>query len=156
MDKRVYVLLKEWGTSAKAGAELQWYEGGQFYRIVNDWMKTFPKEIVENNPSWFAEKKEQPVQDTFQWTDELAIEFLNFRMKYAGGFPHKQALEYFKQSKSTPKEDKVQVQFYDTPTFAESLGNKEVRRYCIYTSQPIPLEKYPSIKKAIEEILNQK
>jgi hypothetical protein len=103
--------------------------------------------------------KEQPVQDTFQWDD---TNWEGIAIRLSGTKDHKEAARYLmnqmniilnsKQSKSTPKEDKVEV-----TQFAPYTNNRpDSAFYSVGVSKEIPPEKYPSIKKAIENILNGK
>jgi hypothetical protein len=102
------------------------------------------------------DQKEQPLQDTFQWTDELVKEFVEGAIKVQNSMPHDVSLDkgirHFKQSKSTPKEDKkVEVKDFSRV----DMITKNMYRFELDTIPHIPPEKYPSIKKAIEDILNQ-
>jgi hypothetical protein len=112
------------------------------------------KWLYKNNP-----KKEQPVQDTFQWDD---TNWEGIAIRLSGTKDHKEAAIYLmnqmniivrgKQSKSTPKEDKVEVgEFHATRD-----ANRPGKWYSFLSSEEILNEKYPSIKKAIEEVLNKK
>lgn len=81
----------------------------------------------------------------FVWTDELALEFLNFRIKYAAGFPHETVLKHFKQSKEQVEEKRIEVR--DLKIVGGNV-------YGIILSKEIPPEKYEAVKQAIERELN--
>ncbi len=74
-------------------------------------------------------------ESKFEWDDSLAIEFLNYRMRYAGGFPHKTALEEFKRSKEV-KPDYEIISFKGNKDFYgndyeiwQKVGNNKYRYY---------------------------
>lgn len=107
---KVYVLQSDL-QKAKAGEKFYYNEGSFTYsNKYNPNYLTLPEEVVENW-SIFKLQTEQPVDtDTFQWTDELIINFiesLNEKQKEAFKVYPKSFLNTFKQS--TPKEEAIKV-----------------------------------------------
>ena len=113
------------------------------------------KLIVENNPEWFKLKKEeQPKEkDTFVWSDELVKEFVisfNKIDKLITGIdPIGKTISEWKQSKSTPKEDKIKVEglFLSGPPHKDTV-------YVLHLNKLLNEKDLPEIKKAIEGVLN--
>ena len=113
MSNKTYVLQKD-TPNAKAGDEFYYtpneYRGEGY---INKAGMFWHKLIVENNPEWFKLKKEeQPKEkDTFVWSDELVKEFVISFKKIdkliTGVDPIGKTIIEWKQSKSTPKEDKT-------------------------------------------------
>ena len=86
--------------------------------------------------------------DKFVWTDELALEFLNFRIKYAAGFPHETVLKHFKQSKEQVEEKRIEVKKF----CLQSSSDKE-SWYEFLIKGYITEDKYEAVKQAIENVL---
>lgn len=84
----------------------------------------------------------------FVWTDELALEFLNFRIKYAAGFPHETVLKHFKQSKEQVEEKRIEVKKF----CLQSSSDKE-SWYEFLIKGYITEDKYEAVKQAIENVL---
>lgn len=94
-------------------------------------------------------KPQSPVDtDAFVWTDELVHEYLREMVIGKLGFESNH-MDKFKQSKTTPKEDTVNVSriYY--------VGEQDGKlHYHLHVNKQIPEEKYEAIKKAIDFVLN--
>lgn len=124
------------------------YTGAMCAKVTTESIKWFTiapiKDLIK-----FHESKPQ---DTFTWTDELVKEFvrINFNRQDHNYLPH--AIKEFKQSKTTqPKEEKIKVNIGTL----DSGGQRGIpHQYPLVMSDPIPVEKIPLIKEAIERVLN--
>jgi hypothetical protein len=100
---------------------------------------------------------EQPKdKDVFQWNDELVKEFVISFNKIdkliTGVDPIGKTISEWKQSKSTPKEDKIQIQLLNEAYNSE--GYKVELGYTLLSNNQIPPEKYEAVRKSIEQNLN--
>lgn len=112
---RRFELLKDWGTSVKAGRILEWYEDGKFYRVVNDWMKTFPQDIVECDSKYFREIKDTEQSSVFN--EKLINERLAELVAMERGFNIAMSGKY----KTFLEYQKSQSESWQTPTEQSSM-----------------------------------
>ena len=116
-------------------------------KIHVEWDKYF----VENDDGTWFKLKEQNKE--WEWTDELVAECHDYINKDTVGiltpFGVMKNIEYFKQSKSTLKKDKIEV--------TNLVGLKSSNCVEVYFNKNVDSfkEKYPIIKKAIENELNK-
>lgn len=152
---KVYVLQKNL-PDAKAGDE--YILRGDRYRPLTAEQSNSPvietnsyfRWQVEGNDEWFKLKEQNK---EWEWTDELVAECHDYINKDTVGiltpFGVMKNIEYFKQSKSTLKKDKIEV--------TNLVGLKSSNCVEVYFNKNVDSfkEKYPIIKKAIENELNK-
>jgi len=93
------------------------------------------------------------MKNEFQWTDELVKEFMLTYNKVdkliTGVDPIIETMQEWKVSHQ-PKEPEI---IY-VKVFNEALNDKDQIGYWCSVTRPIPPEKFPAIKQAIEQVLN--
>jgi hypothetical protein len=154
--KAIWEAIKGWDLQRQKGVGYGGVSGSDVMHIL---------EALRKGGLWFYNPPKEK-QDTFQWTDSDWVGIINNVKQFGNDIgSRKDAAEYLvtqmniiyndKQSKSTPKEDKVEVLNFTEIKMDSNYSNS----YFYYVSAfktPIPPEKYEPIKKAIEEVLNQK
>lgn len=173
MNKDTYILLKDL-PYVKAGTE---YISADDYN-VGDKCSYVPSirgmkhsrfaihiDWIKDNPEWFgkmvhpqATPSEKPKEkDVFIWNDTLVKEYDAMYYHWEEGKPPK--IEYFKQSKSTPKEDKIEVDIRRSMWENMKHHVSDKGYYYEYTLEvyhkKIPPEKYEAVKNAVEYVLNR-
>jgi hypothetical protein len=155
---KTYILQKDslaWALNQnmviKAGAEVSIFDNK--YITKTGWW--FAKDFVENNPEWFKLKEQPKEVDTFQWDDSKVKEYLRLVTSVEGDGYWQQEINKFKQSKSTPQKEDKGTEVKILP-FEYQTGDRKIEfwSYEIQSNKSIPPEKYESIKKAIEAIVN--
>lgn len=169
--KKQYRLLKDLPQNVKAGEVFTWcdkigeYVQDRFCKEIEadgspGTSYHFCYNVVEYESDWFEPiTPQQETQDGFVWTDELVEEFAK-EYRFASSRITPQQFKSSKQQPNPPKEERIEVtdlhEFDRGVSFVSSPTNRF--QYFFYTEKdiPIPKEKHPLIKKAIEQIINSK
>lgn len=109
--------------------------------------------------SWIRKRPDDKAPDSFSWNDSLVKEFVEGAINVQDSIPHDVSIETgmrrFKQSKLSLKKERIKVTEVTAIDWYAPTEKDGAYHVNVYFSNKVYKDKFPLIKQAIEEVLNE-